>query len=168
MTASLPKSIVLQLNESDIKVSDLLIDMIHRSEKKNPSKKMYCYPGEEWIAERLEISRETVSRAVQKLRRLGILVVINRRKVNGWWQTNLYKLGYWILRITGNLKSLISNVISPCDVNVTHSKRSLLISRIKQPLSDFSHKFKDPPLEDIILRMEKAHPELQKEGEKDD
>ncbi len=120
-TAMLPRDITIQLTATDHRNMDLISDMVERSAKKNPSKKGYVCPGEEWIAQRLGRCRQAISESVQKLHKLGILKVINRRKIKGHFQTNLYKLGYWLLRAAGNLKSLISNVSLPCRLQATHS-----------------------------------------------
>jgi len=104
MIAGLPKDVMVQLNTTDIRCMELLRDMIIRHGKKNPSKKEYACPGQEWLSQRLDRCRQSISESVQKLSRLGILRVTQRRPVRGMWSTNLYRLGYWPLRLLGRFK----------------------------------------------------------------
>ncbi len=71
--------------------------------------------------------RETISDAVRKLEKLGILDVTRRRKIHGVWQTNLYKIKSWIwwrlgkalrsLRTTPHRVTQVSHISNPMREN---------------------------------------------------
>lgn len=74
-----------------------LIDFLCRQQRKRTGA-LYCTPSQEWIGGRLGVVKETVSRTITQLERLGFLVVQPRRCVNGKWRTNMYKLASWEFR----------------------------------------------------------------------
>lgn len=150
-TATLPRDITIQMTATDQRVMDLLSDMIIRSGKKNPSKKEYACPGERWIGLRLDRCRQTISEAVQKLKRLGIIRVAQRRPVNGEWSTNLYRLGYWILRQLGRAKEAAYSISLPCRLKATHSSKTINNSNQTAARKEFSYKLKVPDF-DIYLK----------------
>ena len=160
MIAALPKDVMVQLNTTDIRCMELLRDMIIRHGKKNPSKKEYACPGQEWLSQRLDRCRQSISESVQKLSRLGILRVTQRRPVRGMWSSNLYRLGYWLLRLLGRMKEAVFSTFSPCRLKATHSYKPYINSIPKQPKRNFSIKIEDSPYLEIIQRMAKNHPEL--------
>lgn len=55
----------------------------------------YCTPSTSYLSAKLGIVRESVSRHITKLTKLGILSVTHRRKRDGTWLTNLYKIVKW-------------------------------------------------------------------------
>lgn len=56
----------------------------------------YADKPEAYYAKILGVCRNTISDAVMKLEKLGILDVTRRRKIKGTWQTNLYRIKSWI------------------------------------------------------------------------
>lgn len=60
--------------------------------RKSPTGARYCNPGQAWLAKTLGRSRQTINVRVRKLYHLGILSITHRRKKQGHWQTNLYKI----------------------------------------------------------------------------
>lgn len=52
----------------------------------------YAFPGQKYLAAQLGVSLRTIVSHIKRLRFMGILEVIHRRKKNGHWQTNLYKI----------------------------------------------------------------------------
>ncbi len=58
----------------------------------SPSRAAYATPGEAFLADRLNVARETVSDAIQYLAAHGLLHVIRRRPQHGRFVTNLYQI----------------------------------------------------------------------------
>ena len=69
------------------------------NDNKNHCGSEYCIPGEKWLAWRLGVRVETISRCVQKLKRMGYLWIRQRRPVKGHFMTNIYKIGVELARI---------------------------------------------------------------------
>ena len=74
-----------------------LIDFLSQQQRKRTGAQ-YCTPSQAWMAERLNVAQETISRTISKLERLGFLVVQPRRSRKGKWVTNMYKLAAWEFR----------------------------------------------------------------------
>ena len=74
-----------------------LVDYLCKQQRKRTGA-LYCTPSQEYMAERLGVVKETISRTVSDLVRLGFLVVQPRRCVAGKWKTNMYRLASWEFR----------------------------------------------------------------------
>ena len=74
-----------------------LIDFLSQQQRKRTGAQ-YCTPSQAWMAERLNVAQETISRTISKLERLGFLVVQPRRSRKGKWVTNMYRLAAWEFR----------------------------------------------------------------------
>lgn len=59
----------------------------------SPNRTIYSTPGERWLAKNTGLHRVTVSRRISYLSQKGFLAITYRRKVEGQWQTNLYRFG---------------------------------------------------------------------------
>jgi hypothetical protein len=81
-----------QLDGYDFRILEYLMYLCKLQAKKSPTGARYAYPSESHLANKLDTTRETISRHVSKLSRLGVIAVTHRRKVRGHWQTNLYRI----------------------------------------------------------------------------
>jgi hypothetical protein len=81
-----------QLDGYDFRILEYLMYLCKIQAKKSPTGARYAYPSEAHLASKLDTTRETISRHVSKLSRLGVIAVTHRRKVRGHWQTNLYRI----------------------------------------------------------------------------
>jgi biotin operon repressor len=116
-----------KLDGYDLKILEQIYFLSQCQAKKSPTGAKYCTPSEKYLGKQLGISRESVSHHVVKLNKLGVLDVTHRRKVQGRWQTNLYKIVSWIWwRIRQATKSLrtrphrvkpASHITTPVRVN---------------------------------------------------
>jgi biotin operon repressor len=76
------------------------------------------YMTQYWLAERLGKTREWISKSICKLEKLGLLKVIRRKKENGKWDTNLYRIGYVILRLLGLWRQAVRELINRVKSNL--------------------------------------------------
>ena len=119
----------------------------------------YATPGELYLSRKVGIARENISRHVSKLRRLGILLVTPRSRVNGKRQTNLYRIVSWVWfrlgKITASLKSPTLDVQPPesGEIPVPNSKSHSSANHVTLP----SHKLFSMR-EDIISERAKGAP----------
>ena len=95
---TLPIDVMMKMKKSDMATLQVLLNIFSVRGLKNPNKPLYITPSEQYIASRTGLRRETVSRAIRRLELLSLIAVINRRRTNGHWSTNLYKLGPMFLR----------------------------------------------------------------------
>ena len=93
ISLTLPHEIVVCLSRAEIYTADLILDLCRCTSKKIPSRAMYSCVGQKWLARRVGVTREWISKCVSKLSRLGILRITHRRRVAGIWRTNLYRVG---------------------------------------------------------------------------
>ena len=93
VSLTLPHEIVICLSRAEIYTADLILDLCRCTSKKIPSKALYACVGQKWLAERVGVTREWISKCVSKLSRLGILRITHRRKIAGIWKTNMYRAG---------------------------------------------------------------------------
>lgn len=163
-TATLPKDISDQLSATSIRVMEILIDMIKGpGQKKNPARK-YVTPSEIWIAKRIGRSRTEVSRKIRKLHDMGIIRAVRRRQIRGTWQTNLYQLGYWALRLMKFTQHAVSSLFSPCALQRTHSNEPTENSKKTVGNKDSYNKKQTEQDRVPGYEFEKLHPELRKAG----
>lgn len=76
----------------ELAVVELLYKLADSTARRVKSGARYCFPGQQWIADRLGVSRRSINHVIRLLRLRGILQVIHRRKKEGHWQTNVYKV----------------------------------------------------------------------------
>jgi len=77
--------------------------------------KGYCWPGREYLANKLKVTVGTISRHATKLKDLGLLEVFyrRRRRSDGTWdtRTNIYKVVRWAgKKISAILRSIFTGV----------------------------------------------------------
>lgn len=148
MLNQIPKEIAIQLNGTDCKILEIIEHMCRIQSKKSPSKAWYCYPSEEWIANKLGRTRETISRSIQKLSKLDLIYVTHRRKFQGRWQTNLYRLGVELLKILHRYKEAVKIFIHRV-TSTSHIVKLNTVNKsnndIKEPLAS-----KKPPPKEAI------------------
>ena len=150
---SLPQNIRKDLTASEFNIIYLLFDLCHFRAKSSPTGSAYAWPSQEYIASKVNRSREWVSKSISSLAEKGLVLVTHRRKVKGVWQTNLYRVGavLWasIKKLTHCISSLLHHVNSGSHIVL---KPSLLRSNNNEN-KDFSHNNKSPGLGEIINRM---------------
>lgn len=93
----LPEEILPHITAADWRVFSHITTLCRLTASKSPKKALYAFSGQAYLAGRLNMRRETVSRSVQRLQRFGLLTITHRRRWRGRWMTNLYKLGptFW-------------------------------------------------------------------------
>lgn len=87
-----PQSTLNHLSGLDYRIIEQIDFLSRLQAKKSPTGARYCNPGQAWLARTLGRSRQTINVRIRRLYHLGILSVTHRRKVEGRWQTNLYKI----------------------------------------------------------------------------
>ena len=159
MYTIVPQETRKKLSATDIQIFDIISSMCKSQGKKGRSGAWYCFPGEKWIAEKIGRSRERVSKSVQRLQRLRLIDITHRRKREGHWQTNMYRLSLNIMRGLGELRHWFSSVFH----RVTQPSHIVQEPFLKQNENSLKEAFKikkPAELEEIITRMEKLNPEL--------
>jgi len=111
MLERIPRTKLKPLRGTTGHVLEIILAVMKVTPFKDISGSEYCIPSQRWIASRLVCSRETVSRSVTRLSKLGLIHVIHRRKVRGRWQTNLYKLGQELCKIIYGIKKATRNLL---------------------------------------------------------
>ncbi len=148
----LPQEICCSLTKTELLLYELLISIMKSTSRRIPSKAFYACPSQRWLAKRLNRSREWVSTSVRKLHRMGLIDVTHRRKVLGYWQTNLYRVGAALKKGWKSLKSafLLSLVRVNKTSHIVHEKQ---ISRKEiRTLRDLSHDPPDESFEQLMTR----------------
>lgn len=109
-----PQSTMNYLSGLDYRIIEQIHFLSRLQAKRSPTGARYCNPGQAWLAGRLGRSRQTICRRVRKLYHLGILDITHRRKKQGHWQTNLYKIVQWpkwgVARVSNLLRTLAHRV----------------------------------------------------------
>lgn|SRR4030042_54175 len=115
----------------------------------SPNRTIYATPGEAWIAEHTGYHRNTISRRVSYLQKKGYLAITYRRKLDGQWQTNLYRFGnvLWamIKSITQRFRSFFNR--APSMVHIVTSKGD---NTLKKDEADIFH----PDIKELLTRIE--------------
>lgn len=136
----------------------IFISLLHSTSAKSHA--VYCVASEKYLANAVDCTRETVSRNIRLLKEFKFLDVTNRRKVDGRWSTNLYKIGtlLWSLiqDVTTRFFSIVNRVTSASHI-VTENRN---ISHTKNIGTRNSIKIKDPPEKKSFLDFFERHPEL--------
>lgn len=130
--------------------------------KKNKGGAWYCFPGEMWIGKKIGRSRVHISRSVNRLKKAGLIDIIRRRKVQGHWQTNLYRLSLSTMRALGQLKHWFSSVFCRVTSPLHIVQRPYIKEIQKMETELLKIKIQAPALEEIINRIENKNPELSK------
>lgn len=81
-----------QLSSLDVRILDELAYLSRLQAQKSTTGARYCVPGRRWLAERLGCSVETISEHTSRLADLGLIRKLQRRPLDGKFQTNLYRL----------------------------------------------------------------------------
>jgi DNA-binding transcriptional ArsR family regulator len=84
-----------QLDGKDLMILEHLMFLCKVHKQNSKSGASYAIPSQMWLAKKIGIRRETVSRHITKLARLGILEVTHRRQVKGKYKTNMYRIREW-------------------------------------------------------------------------
>lgn len=88
--APLDRTTWRKLRGQDIRLLDEIGFLSRLQARRSARRAHYCTPGRAWLAGRLGCSTRTVSRVSAKLAALGVLSKLQRRPVDGRYQTNLY------------------------------------------------------------------------------
>lgn len=123
---NMPSHLRERLNSTDILLTELIAEMtIEKDDQKKLNIKT-VYPSQTWLANRINRSREWVSKAVRKLEMLGLVKVIRQRRLDGTWEVNGYRPGYWILATLGLWRQAMKLVLDRVKsaLNKVASKRS--------------------------------------------
>lgn len=103
MPTTTERSVKASLSGLELATVELLYQLSQSTGRRVKSGARYCFPSQAWIAGRLGVSRRSINHVVARLRRLGILDVLHRRKKEGRWQSNLYKVincvSWWRYRL---------------------------------------------------------------------
>jgi len=89
-----PKELMRQLNKCQLLILQLLTEVCAVIDAKT-GKLVFrdLHPTEEWIAERLNYSREWVSKSLNRLARMGLVEIVRRRdSTTGKFKPNEYRL----------------------------------------------------------------------------
>jgi len=121
---------------------------------------VYCVPSEKYLSKDAFCARETVSRNITVMKKLGLLKVTQRRPVDGRFSTNLYKLGSLLLslisRVTSCFFSFFNRVTSMSHIVTETSNNNLK----RQKESSAQHKIPVVSVQEVIDRIQGSHPEL--------
>lgn len=93
ISLTLPEEMIHCLSRAEIVTCDLILDLCRCTANNTGTGAFYTCVSQQWLAERLKVTREWISKCVNKLARYGIITITRRRKVNQKWQTNLYRVG---------------------------------------------------------------------------
>lgn len=110
-TDVVPASFYKHLKRREIQVLTLLYRFFSADAKKNPGREQRAWPSRRWIAENLDMSTRTVTRATKRLRLMGLITAFQLRARNGKWHSNVYRLGFlarlWAKSWYNRLKKLL-------------------------------------------------------------
>ena len=151
---SLPSNLRSELTASQFKIIYLILDLCQIRHKNYPGQSIYVMPSERWIAQKIGISREWVSKSLQKLQEVGLIIITRRRKERGVWRTNLYRLGHVLWRCLKFTSYCFSSVFNHVNKS-SHLVIEPSINNKKTTFSEISYNNKSPGLGDIITRITK-------------
>lgn len=83
---------LIGLTAAEIYVLDEIHRILRIARKPKNGNKNYSIQSELYMAKKLNLCRVSVSRAVSRLSKIGLVNRLRRRKVDGRWRTNLYRL----------------------------------------------------------------------------
>jgi len=87
-----PNALWRHLRSIDFALLDTIAFLSRQTARHSPKQAHYCTPGRSWLARKIGVSIGTISRHTTRLKALGMLNKLQRRPVDGKWQTNLYAL----------------------------------------------------------------------------
>lgn len=82
----------MNLRTRDAQLIEHLAFLSLCQQRTSPRHAAYCTPGRRHLAATLHCSVRTITRHTSRLHRDGVIERVQRRKVEGRWQTNLYRL----------------------------------------------------------------------------
>lgn len=93
----IPSSLLISLSGREVNILKKIFYIMQTHRKQSYGHTYQCQCSERWLAEQCHTTIWQISRSIQKLVRLGILKVRQRRSEGGEWLTNLYMLGkeFW-------------------------------------------------------------------------
>jgi DNA-binding MarR family transcriptional regulator len=92
------------------------------------------HPSEKWLARRFGKSREWISKSIRRLEQKRLLSVQRRRRKNGRYAVNVYRVATWIFRLIKSLFQLYYRRDNRNRVFETVNQRVVFLSR-KESLS---------------------------------
>jgi hypothetical protein len=158
ISLSLPQEIISCLSRAEITVADLILDLCRYTAAKQPSHAFYTCTGQKFLAARIGVTREWISKCVNKLQRLGILRITRRRKVNEQWQTNIYRVGEALKKGWKTAKSLFLLAKFRVNSSAHIGTKKHISSKEIRKLEPLSHK--GPP-ESITSVLEKCRARIE-------
>lgn len=93
----IPTSTLIQLRGYEIHILQIFITLWHVNIKHNPWQIPQAWPSLNYLAKKVGKSPFTISRSIQKLRKLKLLTAFQPHKKNGQWQTNRYFVGKFLI-----------------------------------------------------------------------
>ena len=150
----------LELTLYHPEVLEYILSLCFSQAKKSPTGAMYCYPGQTDLGEKSGYCRETMCAAVGFLREMGAIVTKQRKKVQGHFRSLLYLIGPLIHKAMACANSVITKDSYRVEVNPHISSDKDKISSPEVAKMSKTTNINDPPLHDVITRIENKHPEL--------
>lgn len=154
-TLTLPRDISTILTRTEAGLLDLIVDLSRNQAKRSPSGAYYAYPGEKWLAWKTGRSREWVSKSVNRLQTMGLLMITRRRKEKGRWRTNLYRLGVVLWRTLNGASAWFRSYIHHVNSGSHIVRDRLLVKRNEGLKQAFNEPGAGLTLEEIFSRIEK-------------
>lgn len=150
---TLPADLRRQLTATEFNIIYLILDLSRITSVRSPSGAVYCYPSQKYIGRKIGRSREWISKCLQRLEDLGLVIITHRRKERGHWKTNLYRLGWQLTKILygckAAVKALLDRVKSSSHIDSLHT-----INQEKKGLRQlFNNKDPDPDMENFLTSM---------------
>lgn len=137
------------LRARDFQLIDLIAFLSKCTARSSPSGAKYCTPGRAWLAQQLGVSTRTITRATNRMARLGVLQKQQRRPRRGHWSTNLYRLvnraGWRAAALCAQVRTLAHRMTQPARLaspvgrqNGDHSSKEALRAVIRRGLQKFA------------------------------
>lgn len=149
ISTKIPEEIRSKMSPVMFVMTDLLVSLMQSTHRKSQSGAYYAFPSERWIGERLGYCRTHVSECITQMTKLGLIDTLHRRKVNGYWQTNLYRIGYVLAQALKCVSACISSVAHRVgkSLHIDHKPSSTIKKEGIKPLLIS----KPPPNKDEIM-----------------
>ena len=141
-------------------LSETIFSMFSGRKKKSPSGAMWCLPAQQKLAEWIGVCRETINRGVGFLRDTGFIATQWREPRNGFYQTLLYIPGPVLRKALSCASACIQSFLNRVTPKSHISSNKDKISSSEVAKRSKPTKINDPPLHDVITRIENMHPEL--------
>ena len=162
MVNRLPKELRSKLTKAQLCILCIIVKMCQNQAYKSPSRAMYAFPGQSWLGDQVGCTREWVSKCIQVLEALELLMSTFRRKSHGRWRTKLYGLGPEMFKILNDVKGFINSCIhrvksSSHILNKTTTTKKDQTQKVRA--SHLSSKKKEDPREYFNSLITKYGPE---------